>query len=229
MGSTLLMCPTASVRCARNMRISLLASSDVQYYSIRRELKWGVWDQMNLTQAFGDGGIVAAVDGHVGLLTISNARRRNALNSPCGRVLTEATNWLASQDARAIILQGDGGVDFSPAPTFPNSTRSARTQQVRSPMKTPTVPPSLPSRGSVPVVAKCAASASAADWAGGSCRHSRSAMKPAASPFLPASWVWPIRRMRWPILWRRSVRRLQGLPCSRQGSFRRQILRAPAF
>ncbi len=38
------------------------------------------WGQMNLTQAFGDGGIVAAVNGHVGLLTISNARRKNALN-----------------------------------------------------------------------------------------------------------------------------------------------------
>ncbi len=71
------------------------------------------WGQMNLTQAFGDGGIVAELEDHVGRLTISNARRKNALNLAMWQGVTAATAWLVSHDARAIILQGDGGVDFS--------------------------------------------------------------------------------------------------------------------
>jgi enoyl-CoA hydratase/carnithine racemase len=71
------------------------------------------WGQMNLTQAFAEGGIVAALEGHVGVLTISNARRKNALNLAMWQAVAEATAWLVAQDARVIILQGDGGVDFS--------------------------------------------------------------------------------------------------------------------
>lgn len=71
------------------------------------------WGQMNLTEVFAGGGIVAALDGHVGTLTISNARRKNALNLAMWQGVPEAIAWLVAQDARAIILQGDGGVDFS--------------------------------------------------------------------------------------------------------------------
>ena len=71
------------------------------------------WGQMNLTQAFGGGGIVATLENHVGRLTISNARRKNALNLAMWQGVTAATEWLVEHDARTIILQGDGGVDFS--------------------------------------------------------------------------------------------------------------------
>ncbi len=181
------------------------------------------WGQMNLTQAFGDGGIVAAVDGHVGLLTISNARRKNALNLAMWQGVAEATNWLASQDARAIILQGDGGVDFSAGADISEfdevrkDTASALAYETANSAAFAAL-----REAPVPVIAKSAASASAAGWGWRQPPTSASATKPAASPFLPASWVWPIRRMRWPILWRRSVRRLQGLPCSRHVSFRRR-------
>ncbi len=188
------------------------------------------WGQMNLTQAFGDGGIVAAVNGHVGLLTISNARRKNALNLAMWQGVAEATNWLASQDARAIILQGDGGVDFSAGADISEfdevrkDTASALAYETANSAAFAALR-EAPFRSSP----NSAASASAAGWGWRQPPTSASATKPAASPSPPASWGWPIRRMRWPILWRRSVRRLQGLPCSRHVSFRRRILRAPAF
>ncbi len=78
MGSTLLMCPTGFSSLCADMRISLLASSDVQYIPSRRELKWGGSNELNA--GFRRWRHRGGVDGHVGLLTISNARRKNALN-----------------------------------------------------------------------------------------------------------------------------------------------------
>jgi enoyl-CoA hydratase/carnithine racemase len=68
---------------------------------------------MNLTQAFAGGGIEAARQGHVGILTIANPRRKNALTLAMWLAVPGAIAWLAAQNARAIVLQGDGGVDFS--------------------------------------------------------------------------------------------------------------------
>lgn len=69
--------------------------------------------QMNLTEPFANGGILAALDGHVGTLTISNVRRKNALNLAMWLAVAEAVDWLTAREARVIVLQGDGGVDFS--------------------------------------------------------------------------------------------------------------------
>ena len=70
-------------------------------------------DQMSLTGTFAEGGILASLDGHVGTLTISNPRRKNALTLAMWLAVAEAVDFLVAHEARVIVLEGAGGSDFS--------------------------------------------------------------------------------------------------------------------
>lgn len=69
---------------------------------------------MKQTREFADGGIRAGSRDGVGILTIDNQARRNALNAAMWRAVPEALSWLVEEaQARVVILAGAGSRDFS--------------------------------------------------------------------------------------------------------------------
>lgn len=69
---------------------------------------------MKQARDFAGAGIHAACGDGIGMLTIDNPTRRNALTAAMWRGIPDALAWLVGEaGARAIILAGAGGRDFS--------------------------------------------------------------------------------------------------------------------
>lgn len=69
---------------------------------------------MTMAQQFAEGKLVAACEAGVGTLTFHNEPRKNAMDAAMWRAIPRALHFLAvDAKARAIILAGAGGQDFS--------------------------------------------------------------------------------------------------------------------
>ncbi|WP_084364456.1 enoyl-CoA hydratase-related protein [Rhizobium sp. RU36D] len=69
---------------------------------------------MTNSRDFAAGGIHAACGDGLGMLTIDNQPRRNALTAAMWRAIPDAVTWLIGEaGARVIVLAGAGGRDFS--------------------------------------------------------------------------------------------------------------------
>lgn len=69
---------------------------------------------MTRTQDFAEGKLVAACDGGIGTLTFQNEPRKNAITAAMWRAIPRALHFLTVEaGARAIIIAGAGGQDFS--------------------------------------------------------------------------------------------------------------------
>lgn len=70
---------------------------------------------MDVNISFADGAIAAAIAGNgIGRLTVNRPGKRNALTDAMWRAVPDAIDWLVIQKhARAVIMEGAGGQDFS--------------------------------------------------------------------------------------------------------------------
>jgi enoyl-CoA hydratase/carnithine racemase len=69
---------------------------------------------MKHTRAFANGQIEAMIERGVGLLTMVNPDRKNAITAAMWRAIPEAMHWLHSDNqARVVVLRGSGSKDFS--------------------------------------------------------------------------------------------------------------------
>lgn len=69
---------------------------------------------MKHTSEFAAGKILVSSQNGVGILTIDNPERKNAINAAMWRAIPEAMHWLATWgEARVIVLTGGGTRDFS--------------------------------------------------------------------------------------------------------------------
>ncbi len=88
---------------------------------------------MKHTSEFAAGKILASSQNGVGILTIDNPERKNAINAAMWRAIPEAMHWLATWgEARVIVLTGGGrrdfsaGADISEFPTVRKDTATAK-------------------------------------------------------------------------------------------------------
>lgn len=68
---------------------------------------------MSSTRSFTNGAIEATYDMHVGHIVINRPERKNAVNAAMWAAIPEALSWQTSLSARAILISGAGGKDFS--------------------------------------------------------------------------------------------------------------------
>ncbi|MCY6380392.1 enoyl-CoA hydratase-related protein [Hoeflea prorocentri] len=58
--------------------------------------------------------LIASTDGTAGFLTLNRPERKNAITFDMWRTIPQALEWLCAQgDIRCVILEGEGGMDFS--------------------------------------------------------------------------------------------------------------------
>lgn len=88
---------------------------------------------MKHTSQFAAGKILATCQNGVGILTIDNPERKNAINAAMWRAIPDAMHWLVSDaGARVVMLTGGGtkdfsaGADISEFPTVRKDTATAR-------------------------------------------------------------------------------------------------------
>lgn len=69
---------------------------------------------MKSRHTFAGESLIASTDDHIGFLTLNRPRRKNAITYDMWRAIPQALDWLCAQgDIRSVVMQGEGGADFS--------------------------------------------------------------------------------------------------------------------